>query len=74
MNELNKNLSEVFDVEPVKEIKKEKLPVVQQNYIDPDMKQDLTDAYQQSKENLRSEESTRLNSSHSDRSRMPSSA
>jgi flagellar biosynthesis regulator FlbT len=52
MNELNKNLSEVFDVEPVKEIKKEKLPVVQQNYIDPDMKQDLTDAYQQSKENL----------------------
>ena len=52
MNELNKNLSEVFDVEPVKEIKKEKLPVVQQNYDDPDMKQDLTDAYQQSKENL----------------------
>ena len=52
MNELNKNLSEVFVVEPVKEIKKEKLPVVQQNYIDPDMKQDLTDAYQQSKENL----------------------
>ena len=52
MNELNKNLSEVFDVEPVKDIKKEKLPVVQQNYIYPDMKQDLTDAYQQSKENL----------------------
>jgi len=52
MNELNKSLSEVFDVEPVKEIKKEKLPVVQQNYDDPDMKQDLTDAYQQSKENL----------------------
>ena len=27
MNELNKNLSEVFDVEPVKEIKKETLEV-----------------------------------------------
>ena len=55
MNELNKNLSEVFDVEPINEIKeekKEKLPVVQQTYNDPDLKQDLTDAYQQSKENL----------------------
>jgi len=52
MNELNKNLSEVFDIEPLKEVKQEKLPVIQQNYDDPDMKQDLTDAYQQSKENL----------------------
>lgn len=52
MNELNKSLSEVFDVEPVKEVKKEKLPALQQNYNEPDMKQDLTDAYQQSKENL----------------------
>jgi uncharacterized protein YicC (UPF0701 family) len=52
MNELNKNLSEVFDVEPLQEVKKEKLPVLQQNYNEPDMKQDLTDAYQQSKENL----------------------
>mgnify|MGYP003333937775 CR=1 FL=1 len=52
MNELNKNLSEVFDVEPINEVKKEKLPVLQQNYNDPDLKQDLTDAYQQSKENL----------------------
>jgi len=55
MNDLNKNLSEVFDVEPLKEVKeekKEKLPVLQQNYNDPDLKQDLTDAYQQSKENL----------------------
>lgn len=53
MNELNKSLSEVFDVEPIQEQKKEeKLPVLQQNYNDPDLKQDLTDAYQQSKENL----------------------
>ena len=52
MNEFNKNLSEVFDIEQLKEVKQEKLPVVQQNYNDPDLKQDLTDAYQQSKENL----------------------
>jgi hypothetical protein len=52
MNELNKSLSEVFDVEPLKEVKQEKLPTVQQNYNEPDIKQDLTDAYQQSKENL----------------------
>lgn len=53
MNELNKSLSEVFDVEPIKEEeKKEKLPVLQQNFNEPDLKQDLTDAYQQSKENL----------------------
>ena len=52
MNELNKSLSEVFDVEPLKEVRQEKLPVVQQSYNDPDLKQDLTDAYQQSKENL----------------------
>ena len=55
MNELNKSLSEVFDVEPINEVKeekKEKLPALQQKYNEPDMKQDLTDAYQQSKENL----------------------
>ena len=52
MNELNKNLSEVFDIEPLKETKEKKLPVLQQTYNDTDMKQDLTDAYQQSKENL----------------------
>jgi hypothetical protein len=53
MNDLNKNLSEIFDVEPLQEVKKEeKFPVVQQKYNEPDMKQDLTDAYQQSKENL----------------------
>ena len=55
MNNFDKKMAEVFDVEPVKEVKeetKEKLPVLQQNYNDPDLKQDLTDAYQQSKENL----------------------
>jgi len=52
MNDLNKNLSEIFDVMPIEEPKKEKLPAVSVKYNNPDLKQDLTDAYQQSKENL----------------------
>ena len=52
MNDLNKNLSEIFDVMPIEDSKKEKLPTVSVKYNDPDLKQDLTDAYQQSKENL----------------------
>jgi hypothetical protein len=52
MNDLNKNLSEIFDVMPIEDSKKEKLPVVSAKYNQPDLKQDLTDAYQQSKENL----------------------
>lgn len=52
MNDLNKKLSDVFDVTPIPEEKKEKLPVLQTHYNEPDLKQDLTDAYQQSKENL----------------------
>jgi hypothetical protein len=52
MNDLNKNLADVFDVTPIPEDKKEKLPVLSVKYNEPDMKQDLTDAYQQSKENL----------------------
>jgi len=52
MNDLNKNLSDVFDVTPIPEEKKEKLPVLQTHYNEPDLKQDLTDAYQQSRENL----------------------
>jgi hypothetical protein len=56
MNDLNKNLSDIFDITPidnikdvVQEKKKELLPT---NYNAPDLKQDLTDAYQQSRENL----------------------
>jgi hypothetical protein len=41
----------IFDVTLVEQPKESKLPVVV-NYNEPDMKQDLTDAYQQSKENL----------------------
>jgi len=52
MNDLNKNLSDVFDIAPIPEEKKEKLPALSAKYNDPDLKQDLTDAYQQSKENL----------------------
>lgn len=52
MNDLNKNLSDVFDITPIPEEKKEKLPVPQAHYNEPDLKQDLTDAYQQSRENL----------------------
>ena len=52
MNDLNKNLSDVFDIAPISEDKKEKLSTVLVKYNEPDLKQDLTDAYQQSKENL----------------------
>jgi hypothetical protein len=52
MNDLNKTLSDVFDISPMPEEKKEKLPTVSVKYNDSDLKQDLTDAYQQSKENL----------------------
>jgi predicted nucleic acid-binding Zn-ribbon protein len=51
MNNLDKNLSQVFDVNPIgePEPKKQVLPT---HYKKPDIEEDLTDAYQQSKENL----------------------
>jgi hypothetical protein len=52
MNKLNKNLSDIFDVTPIEEVKKEKLPTVSAKYNKPDIESDLTDAYQQSRENL----------------------
>ena len=52
MNNLNKNLSDIFDVTPVTEEKKSTLPVSSVHYDESDAKQDLTDAYQQSKENI----------------------
>ena len=51
MNTMNKNLSEIFDVSPLNE-KKPKTEVVTTHYNEPNMDEDLTDAYQQSKENL----------------------
>ena len=54
MNDFDKKMADVFDVIPtsVKEEKKTSTDVVSVKYNEPDMKQDLTDAYQQSKENL----------------------
>jgi hypothetical protein len=54
MNEFDKNMEKIFDVTPteIKEIKNTSTDVVSVKYNEPDMKQDLTDAYQQSKENL----------------------
>ena len=50
MNDFDKKMSEVFDVAPLSETDKKKPLTV--HYNDPDLGQDLTDAYQQSKENL----------------------
>ena len=51
MNEFDKKMAEVFDVTPVvKEEKKVSLPTVKSD--DLELKEDLSDAYQQSKENL----------------------
>ena len=52
MNELNKNLSDIFDVTPIEETKPQKLPTVSAKYNKPDIEEDLGDAYQQSRENL----------------------
>jgi hypothetical protein len=54
MNTFDKNMEKIFDVTPIvpEEKTKKSSEVVTVNYNDPDMKQDLTDAYQQSKENL----------------------
>lgn len=54
MNDFDKKMADVFDVIPtsVKEEKKTATEVVSVKYNEPDLKQDLTDAYQQSKENL----------------------
>ncbi len=55
MNKLDKNLSDVFDVTPIGEPEPEPAPKKQPlttSYKQPDIDSDLTDAYQQSKENL----------------------
>jgi hypothetical protein len=57
MNDLNKNLSEIFDIDPIKDpgiadTRTKMHPVLPAIHKEPDLKQDLTDAYQQSKENL----------------------
>ena len=53
MNTFDKNMEQIFDVTPKEEVKEPpKAAVV--HYNEPDMKEDLTDAYQQTKENLQS--------------------
>lgn len=54
MNDFDKKMADVFDVIPtsIKEDKKPSTEIVSAKYNEPDLKQDLTDAYQQSKENL----------------------
>ena len=52
MNTFDKNMEKIFDVTTVEEEKKKPTEVVAVKYNEPDVKQDLTDAYQQSKENL----------------------
>ena len=53
MNPFDKKMEEVFDVTPTLVDPKKNLPVVQSNN-DTDLSEDLTDAYQQSKENIQS--------------------
>jgi hypothetical protein len=57
MSDLNKNLSDIFDINPISDpinddSSQKKKTYLTTNYNAPDLKQDLTDAYQQSKENL----------------------
>ena len=52
MNTFDKKMEDVFDVTPSLPTDTKKNPVLPVRYNEPDLKQDLTDAYQQSKENL----------------------
>ena len=52
MNNFKKNMEQIFDVTPTVKEEKVSLPVVSAKYNEADIKQDLNDAYQQSKENL----------------------
>lgn len=52
MNDFEKKMADVFDVIPTSVKEEKKSMPLSVKYNDPDLKQDLTDAYQQSKENL----------------------
>ena len=52
MNTFDKKMEDVFDVTPSLPVDTKKNTVLPVRYNEPDLKQDLTDAYQQSKENL----------------------
>ena len=52
MNNFEKNMEEIFDVTPTVIEEKQIVPVMAVKYNKPDIEEDLSDAYQQSKENL----------------------
>jgi hypothetical protein len=58
MNNFDKNIADVFDMNPfpndpgINDTNTNKKTVLSVKYNEPDLKQDLTDAYQQSRENL----------------------
>lgn len=58
MNTFDKNMEQIFDVTPfpndkgINDTNTNKAPVLSVKYNEPDLKQDLKDAYQQSRENL----------------------
>jgi len=52
MSTFDKNMEKLFDVTPVEQETKTLLPVVSKSEDGPDLKGDLEDAYQQTKNNL----------------------
>jgi hypothetical protein len=52
MNTFDKNMEKLFDVTPVEQEAKPLVPVVPKTEEGPDLKGDLEDAYQQTKDNL----------------------
>jgi len=52
MNTFDKNMEKLFDVTPVEQKERPLVPVVQKDEEGPDLKGDLEDAYQQTKDNL----------------------
>jgi len=52
MNTFDKNMEKIFDVTPVQEEKKPLVPVTKESTDGIDLKTDLVDAYEQSKNNL----------------------
>jgi hypothetical protein len=52
MNQFDKNMEKIFDVTPVEEKKQPLVPIKTEDSEGLDLKQDLKDAYQQSKDNL----------------------
>lgn len=53
MNTFDKNMEKLFDVTPVEQESKPLVPVIKDTPVDgPDLKNDLVDAYEQTKSNL----------------------